>query len=131
MNNVINWNSYTNAQKEISTERKSRIEANESISKLIYIDLIKKRIEQKITQKQLANMIGMKQSAIARFEKFESFPRIDTVVRIAHALGLEITAIPQEQNQEEISFDICSEYSYSINETNITLKFNSEGIFAK
>ena len=57
----------------------------------IIVKLISKRIELKISQRQLAEMTGIKQPMIARIEKFESIPRLDTLIKIATALGLTVT----------------------------------------
>ncbi len=57
----------------------------------IIVQLINRRLELGITQRQLATKSEIKQPMIARIEKFESIPRIDTVVKLADALGLKIT----------------------------------------
>jgi len=57
----------------------------------IIVKLISKRIELKMSQRQLAEKSGIKQPMIARIEKFESIPRLDTLVRLANALSLIIT----------------------------------------
>ncbi|MGH3102532.1 MAG: helix-turn-helix domain-containing protein [Gaiellaceae bacterium] len=49
--------------------------------------LIRYRIEGGLTQTQLAEMCGMHQSAIARLESGEHEPKLDTLRRIAQALG--------------------------------------------
>ena len=51
-------------------------------------ELIKTRIRKKMTQKQLAEKIGTKQSAIARLEskKVKPNPRLSQLVKIAEAL---------------------------------------------
>ncbi len=56
----------------------------------IIVQLINRRLELGITQRQLAAKSEIKQPMIARIEKFESIPRIDTVVKLADALGLKI-----------------------------------------
>ncbi|MGP1414271.1 MAG: helix-turn-helix domain-containing protein [Bacillales bacterium] len=50
-----------------------------------------RRIEKKLSQRDLAKIIKMKQSAIARFEKGESNPKLETIILIARALDLVIT----------------------------------------
>lgn len=57
----------------------------------IIVKLISKRIELKMSQRQLAEKAGIKQPMIARIEKFESIPRLDTLIRLANALSLTIT----------------------------------------
>ena len=55
--------------------------------------LVETRKNKKITQEELAKKIGVTQSAIARFESKANSPRLDTVLEIAEALGLQIELI--------------------------------------
>ena len=50
--------------------------------------VIAKRIEKKMTQKQLAHKIGTKQSAIARLESGGSNPSLAFLRKVAGALGV-------------------------------------------
>ncbi len=52
--------------------------------------VIGKRLEKKMSQKQLADRIGTKQSAISRLESGESNPSINFLSRVAKALGGEL-----------------------------------------
>jgi ribosome-binding protein aMBF1 (putative translation factor) len=57
-----------------------------------YGDILRGRRQKlKITQKQLAEKIGKKQSYIARVEKGETDIQMSSFLRIAHALGIEFT----------------------------------------
>lgn len=49
--------------------------------------VLRKRIEQKLSQKQLAEKIGTKQSAIARLEGGNSNPSVAFLEKVAKALG--------------------------------------------
>ena len=53
--------------------------------------LIRARNELNLTQAQLAERMGTTQNAISRLESGESNPRLDTLVRAAHALGRDLT----------------------------------------
>lgn len=53
--------------------------------------LIERRLELGITQKELAESIGLKQPAVARFEQKKVVPRYDLVAKIARALNCRIT----------------------------------------
>ena len=57
----------------------------------IIVQLNSRRLDLKLSQRDLSEKTGIKQPMIARIEKFESVPRLDTVVRIATSLGLTIT----------------------------------------
>lgn len=60
-----------------------------SISELIRNERVKKNI----SQKQLANMIGTTQSAIARLEGGKHDPSMITLKKVAEALKLKINLI--------------------------------------
>lgn len=50
--------------------------------------IIVARLDKGISQEQLAEKTGLKQSAIARFESCKSSPRLDTIIKIIGALKL-------------------------------------------
>jgi len=49
-----------------------------------------RRLEMKLSQRELAELCGTTQSAIARLERGGRPPRIDTLLRIAEALECEL-----------------------------------------
>lgn len=51
------------------------------------------RIKKELTQKQLGDKCGMADSAIRRYESGRGNPTLDTVGRIAEALGLELRSL--------------------------------------
>lgn len=57
--------------------------------------LIEAREKKGITQEQLASMTGLKQPAIARLEKMETFPQIDTLSKVLRALGYKLAIVPE------------------------------------
>lgn len=54
--------------------------------------ILDQRIKNGLTQKQLAEKVGTKQSAISRFEGGESNPRLNFLKKLVKALGLKLTA---------------------------------------
>ncbi len=52
--------------------------------------IIRRRIKRGITQKELARMVGTKQSAISRFESGDYNPTLSFLGKMADALGAEI-----------------------------------------
>ncbi|HLH26669.1 MAG TPA: helix-turn-helix transcriptional regulator [Chloroflexota bacterium] len=56
--------------------------------------LIKARLAAGLTQQQLADRLGKKQSAIARLESGKHPPRLDTLVAIARAVGAAFIVEP-------------------------------------
>jgi len=62
------------------------------------ISLIKEEIDRlNITQEQLGEMVGLRQSAIARIFKKSYCPLFDTIFRICTALNIDIVA--QKSNE--------------------------------
>jgi len=53
-------------------------------------DVATRRAEQKLSQRELAELTGTTQSAIARLERGGRPPRIDTLMRIAEALDCDL-----------------------------------------
>ena len=62
----------------------------ESDIKHIIKTFIYRRKEKGYSQRDLADITGLKQSAIARIESLRLYPRIDTIIMIARALDLQI-----------------------------------------
>lgn len=56
--------------------------------------LIAERRRQGKTQKQLAEASGLTQSAVARLESKKATPQLDTLLKVASALGCEIAVVP-------------------------------------
>ena len=59
--------------------------------------LSERRVEMNLSQRELAELCGTTQSAIARLERGGRPPRIDTLLRIADALGcdLQVELVPR------------------------------------
>ena len=55
---------------------------------------IEARKQKGLTQKELADMLGMKQPAIARFENFNSVPQIETIFNVLCPLGYTLEVVP-------------------------------------
>jgi DNA-binding XRE family transcriptional regulator len=53
-------------------------------------EVIRLRTEKGLTQKQLAELVGTKQSAISRLENGSYNPSLEFLTKIAHALGKEM-----------------------------------------
>ena len=84
--------SFDEAWEELKNEdEESRrfFQTAEDTAKLIN-RLSEERIRQELTQEELARKAGLKQSAIARLERATSIPRLDTMLKVADALGLEL-----------------------------------------
>ncbi|MDP8911804.1 MAG: helix-turn-helix domain-containing protein [Actinomycetota bacterium] len=53
-------------------------------------DVARRRVQQGLSQKDLAALVGTTQSAIARLERGGRPPRIDTLLKIADALDCDL-----------------------------------------
>ena len=116
MNNKIDklWNEIKN----IDQEKNELFTISEYVSDIISRIVIE-RNKQGLSQRDLAKITGLKQSAIARLETLQSVPRIDTVAKICYHLNLEFELISKiEKSKYSIIYkllNISSEkyYDYS------------------
>ena len=56
----------------------------------LMVMVLKARSEQNLTQSELAERIGIRQSNISRIEKGQAMPSIATLNKIAHGLGKQL-----------------------------------------
>jgi len=59
--------------------------------------IIKTRERMGISQRELAQRCGMKQPALARIEAFKVIPKVNTLIKIANAVGISIDIVPIEE----------------------------------
>jgi ribosome-binding protein aMBF1 (putative translation factor) len=59
--------------------------------------LIEAREQKGISQKKLAEMSGLRQPAIARLERMQATPQIDTLFRVLKPLGYTLAIVPDTQ----------------------------------
>jgi len=88
-----NWEEIKDNIKSLETEEKEEIEI---VSKLV-AEVIERRLELGLSQRDLAVLSGVKQPAIARFETLGTIPRLDTLIKIMKALGLKLSIIYDEE----------------------------------
>lgn len=61
--------------------------------------IIEAREEMGLSQRELAELSGVKQPAIARLESGAAVPRIDTLIRLLVPLGKTLAIVPLEDNK--------------------------------
>ncbi|MHB1630053.1 MAG: helix-turn-helix domain-containing protein [Bacilli bacterium] len=88
----MEWDELDTQLDSISLERKQELEL---MAKLLS-RVMDRRRELGMTQEELGRRAGLKQAYITRVERGVTIPRIDTLLRMAHALDLEVVAIPRE-----------------------------------
>ena len=59
--------------------------------------LIELRKQKGMTQKELALAANLTQSVIARLETKKNTPQLDTLLRVAYALGCNLEIVPSQQ----------------------------------
>ena len=67
--------------------------------------LIVERNNQNLTQSELAERCGLKQSAIARMENLQVMPRIDTIVRVATCLNIDLVFRKETTGTIQMEYD--------------------------
>ena len=87
------WNNYKHHVKSIDAANRQDMESIEELSALI-TSIIQQRTALGISQRDLADMCGMPQSSVARIETFKTTPKLDTLLKITHSLGLKFTLTP-------------------------------------
>lgn len=74
----------------------------------IISSVILKRIEKGWTQAELAAKIGVQQSAIARIESLIVVPRLDTLLKVLHVLGLSLVIRDESECDETLDTSVTA-----------------------
>jgi len=85
----------------LTAEEEEYFELQEQISHLL-IKIIGRRIDLNMSQRDLAQKCGIKQPMIARIERMDAIPRIDTLIKICNALDLKIEIKPNNKGKDNI-----------------------------
>lgn len=88
----INVKEEIERQRELSPEFKKAWDESRAEYKLIG-EMISLRKQEKITQKELAELTGNKQQVISRIERKESIPTLRAFSKILDALGYELQIV--------------------------------------
>lgn len=84
---------YINDETKVSKSEKAQIEFEaELIGKLI-----EAREAKGLSQRDLAEISGVKQPAIARLESLKSTPQIDTLFKVLNPLGYTLSIVPTKE----------------------------------
>jgi ribosome-binding protein aMBF1 (putative translation factor) len=87
---------YYNDDGNVSPTERAKIEFEvELIGKLIAA-----REANGMTQEQLAEAAGVKQSAVARLESLKATPQIDTLFKMLTPMGYKLTIVPLDDNAQ-------------------------------
>ena len=83
------WDELKEKAKKNNPEAKAAIEDGEKMAEIIG-EIISKRNELGLSQRDLAAICDLPQSSVARIEAFLVTPRIDTLLAIMRPLGLTL-----------------------------------------
>ncbi|MBO5008861.1 MAG: helix-turn-helix transcriptional regulator [Clostridia bacterium] len=90
MKQVRTFSEYMNDDSRVSSAEREKINFEiELIGKMI-----EAREEKGLSQRDLAEISGIKQPAIARLESMKSTPQIDTLFKLLNPLGYTISIVP-------------------------------------
>jgi transcriptional regulator with XRE-family HTH domain len=62
-----------------------------ALARAVAVAIVRYRVEHELSQRELAERLGIKQPQVARLELGEVNPSIDTLLRVASKLGIEFT----------------------------------------
>ena len=86
------WQDYKNHVQNIDEDNRLLMEEIEELTNIISA-MIDKRTALGITQRDLAQLCGLPQSSIARIESGKTTPKLDTLLKIIHPLGLKLKLV--------------------------------------
>ncbi len=90
MKQVKTFDEYMNDESRVTLAEKEKINFEiELIGKMI-----EAREEKGLSQRQLAEICGVRQPAIARLESMKTTPQIDTLFKILNPLGYTLSIVP-------------------------------------
>jgi transcriptional regulator with XRE-family HTH domain len=70
---------------------------------LLVRDLIQLRIDSELSQKDVAEKLGISQQAVSKFEKLDADPRLSTIRLYAHAIGALVAHVVEKDNGQLLS----------------------------
>ena len=89
---------YVNDETRVSPAERERI--NFEIS--LIGKMIEAREEKGLSQRELADLSGIKQPAIARLESLKATPQIDTLFKVLYPLGYTLEIVPVKTKQADL-----------------------------
>jgi len=94
---IDTFSDYMNDETRVSPVERERI--NFEIA--IIGKMIEAREEKGLSQRELAEISGVKQPAIARLESLKTTPQIDTLFKVLYPLGYTMEIVPLNNNGKQ------------------------------
>lgn len=92
-NDIRTFAEYINDESRVSPAEREKI----NFEVALIGKMIEAREQKGLSQRELADLCGVKQPAIARLESMKTTPQIDTLFKILNPLGYTISIVPLEQ----------------------------------
>ena len=86
------WQDYKEYIKNIDENNNLLMEEIDELTAIVSA-MIEKRNALGLSQRELAQLCGLPQSSIARIESGKTTPKLDTLLKIMHPLGLKIKLV--------------------------------------
>lgn len=86
------WQEYKNHVQNIDADNRMLMEEIDELTNIVSA-MIDKRTALGISQRDLAQLCGLPQSSIARIESGRTTPKLDTLLKIIHPLGLKLKLV--------------------------------------
>ena len=100
MNTELTFEEAIEQIKKSGEKVKETVEVAEQLAEIINA-ITDARIEQGLSQRDLARKSGIKQSAIARMESIQAIPRLDTLSKVSRSLDIRIKAENRDAGSEK------------------------------
>ena len=92
---IETFSDYMNDETRVSPAERERINFEVSLIG----KMIEAREQKGLSQRELAEISGVKQPAIARLESLKATPQIDTLFKVLHPLGYTLEIVPLADKQ--------------------------------
>ena len=92
---IDTFSDYMNDEARVSPAERERI----NFEVALIGKMIEAREEKGLSQRELAEISGVKQPAIARLETLKTTPQIDTLFKVLYPLGYTIEIVPIEDKR--------------------------------
>ena len=91
MDNYVRWQDVKNSMTSLSDEEKVEIDLMADIISQI----IQRRQELGMSQRDLEKITGVRQEVICRMENMKNVPQLDTLIKVMEPLGLRLSITRQ------------------------------------